>query len=36
MCIMNLNRNTFKKDYDQAKSSKLLKINRIIIKELEK
>ena len=33
---MNLNRNTFKKDHEQTKTSKLLKIKWIRIKELEK
>ena len=34
--IMNLNRNIFEKDQEQAKTSKLLKIKWIRIKELEK
>ena len=34
--VMNLNRNISKKDHGQAKTSKLLKIKWIGIKELEK
>ena len=34
--IYNLNRNTFKKDFKQAKTNKLLKIKWIKMKEPEK